>query len=148
MKKIFLIIGIFSFLFLAGCTNFENLLTSKDPLLGTWSNSSKDEYLVFKDNNIIEILDENMENVSPNENISTKYESITEIEPYQLYVTVEFEGKIERMPLGIYKIENRKLIIGKPFEYHRTIGVIDVGVSRYEIPKDFSGIVTTYEKID
>ena len=75
-----------------------------------------------------------------------KYEAVTEIEPHQLYLIMSVDGKSERIPFGIYKTEGNKMIIRPPTEYHRTLGGFDMGVSRYEIPKDFSGIVEVYER--
>jgi hypothetical protein len=55
------------------------------------------------------------------------------------------EGSI-RIPMGIYKIVGDKLIIGEVIEYHRYYGGFDMGVSRYEFPKDFSGSLKEYQK--
>lgn len=61
-----------------------------------------------------------------------------------LFVTDDEE---ERIPLAIYKIENNKLILRDTIEYHRSLGGIDMGVSRYEFPEDFNGILRVFDRV-
>ena len=94
------------------------------------------------------MLDHNRKPILENdEGVSIKYEAIAEIEPYQLYIIMSTDEKYQRTPFGIYKIEGNKLIIRQPIEYHRTLGGFNLGVSRYEIPKDFNGVVEVFEKL-
>ena len=124
--------------------------SSSDNLIGTWRGieDGKFIYLIFKRNGDLEMLDHNRKPISEDdENISTKYEAITEIEPHQLYIIMSTAENYQRTPFGIYKIEGNKLIIRQPIEYHRTLGGFDLGVSRYETPKDFNGVVEVFEKL-
>jgi len=75
------------------------------------------------------------------------WEAITEIKPHQLYMYLSYKDKTERIPLGIYQIVKDKLIFRQAKTYHRTLGGFDMGVSRYEIPKDFSGVINVFKKI-
>jgi len=150
-KKILFML-IFPFL-LFGCgekLKFDSNSFNKNPLIGTWKGLTANgtyEHIIFKENGSIEILDEEMTNPYSGKGISLSYEAINEVTPHQLYITMKFQGKSERIPLGIYKIKNEKMVLREPIEYHKSIGGFDLGVSRYEMPKDFSGIIKTYEKI-
>ena len=81
-------------------------------------------------------------------NVIVKWETITEIEPHQIYITFHTKDKKpERFPFGIYKIVNNKLIIRGVRTFYYSYGGIKMGVSRYEMPKDFSGILRVFIKV-
>ena len=62
-------------------------------------------------------------------------------------MNMEFGKKHVRTPLGIYKIKNNKLILRQPITFHRTLGGISMGGSRYEMPKDFSGVLKIFNRL-
>ncbi len=135
MKRIILIVSI---LILTSC-NFLG-----DPLIGTWQinpPNGDSEFITFTESGF-------MMTFTGGKTMMLDYEAITEVEPHQLYVILEDGEKSERLPLGIYKIEGKKMIFKESIEYHKAIGLIDMGTSRYEMPKDFSGTIKIYEKIN
>jgi len=114
-------------------------------IVGTWYNEEQGGYLVFGRNGQFDMQDVDGVSVTPEGGIST-YESISEVVPHQLYVRFEIDGNSERIPLGIYKIENGKLIMRDAIEIHRSLGGFDMGVTRYEMPSDFSGVLRVFER--
>ena len=146
MKSTFIFALILLTIVLASCDSSTN----GDNIAGKWKGkNNEDGIMIFHKNGMFEIL--NKEGKSPFDSEakpSITWEAITEVEPHQVYITMTAEDKTERIPLGIYKIENRKLILREPITYHRTLGGLDMGISRYEIPKDFSGIVKVFERIE
>ena len=116
-----------------------------DSLIGTWYNESEGGYLVFSKSGQFEMLGPDGTSVTP-EGASSTYEAVSEVTPYQLYLRFDIDGKSERFPLGIYKIENGKLILREAAEIHRSLGGFDMGVVRYEMPSDFSGVVKVFER--
>ncbi|MDE2773535.1 MAG: hypothetical protein OXI46_07495 [Gemmatimonadota bacterium] len=69
-----------------------------------------------------------------------KYDVLNEVFPKQLYVIVEVGDTLRRrMPLGIYKIEARRLIICDVTGTQRSIGGFPIGEPRYTWPTEFSG---------
>ncbi len=152
MKSTFIFVLILLTIVLTSC----DFSTNDDNIAGKWKGQNEEDgIMIFYKNGTFEVLDKDGKSVFVGEPVfdgeskpSMTWEAITEIEPHQLYITMTIGDKSERIPWGIYKIENNKLILREPIEYHRTIGGLDMGVSRYEIPKDFSGIVTVFERID
>lgn len=143
MKRIIIIP--FLLLFLPSCA----LLSSKDSLVGKWEGKNpEDGILEFKINGEINLFDKNGRSAFTEKEVKkVSYENVTEVTPHQIYLNFSVNEKTERIPFGIYKIENEKLIIRDPIEYHRTLGGFDMGVSRYEIPKDFNGIIRVFKRI-
>jgi hypothetical protein len=147
MKKTFIFVLTLLSIGLASCDSSTNDVN----IAGKWKGqNNEDGIMIFHKNGMFEIL--NKEGKSPFaselKKLSITWEAITEVEPHQVYITMTSEDKTERVPLGIYKIENRKLILREPITYHRTLGGLDMGISRYEIPKDFSGIIKVFERIN
>ena len=124
------------------------LIDSSQSIVGKWKGKNvEDGIMIFKKNGEFDILDKSgISAFGDKTKISIKYEAITEVEPNQLYIIFTDENKSHRAPLGIFKIENRKLILREAIEFHRTVGGFDMGVSRYEMPKDFSGVIKIFEK--
>ena len=143
MKK-----AIFIFLiFITTC----GFIDFNQPIIGKWKgNNPKDGILVFKKNGEFNVIDENGKSVfEPTDSkVTIKYEILTELEPNQLYLNFFNENETHRVPFGIFKIEKGKLFLRESIEYHRTLGGIDIGVSRYEMPKDFSGIIKVFDKLN
>jgi hypothetical protein len=78
-----------------------------------------------------------------------KFEIVTSVEPKQIYVIIEDAGEVTRVPFGIYDIRGNKLILSPAKLYQRTYGGIGFGgISRSELPKDFTGEVIEYERIE
>ncbi|MCB1197192.1 MAG: hypothetical protein KDK51_02375 [Deltaproteobacteria bacterium] len=145
MKRYKILLLLISFSFLFSC--------QRNSLVGKWCNTSAPyECLVFNKDGSFDILEKG--NISLVKNLDeennkksiVKYENIPEVSPKQLYSVVEIGEKIERTPLGIYKIEGKKLIVGQVVTYYNTISMIPIGVSRYEMPKDFTGELVVYIK--
>jgi len=124
--------------------------TNGDNIAGKWKGQNdEDGIMIFYKNGVFDILNKDGKSVFEGEPKPTMtWEAITEVEPHQLYITMTAGNKTERRPLGIYKIKNGKLILSEPMTYHRTLGGLDLGISRYEIPKDFSGIVKVFERME
>jgi hypothetical protein len=141
MKHILLIL----LLFISAC----GIGTNTNDLTGRWKGQDdKDGIMVFNKDGSFEALDSNGQsllNVGPNPLIT--WEIITEVEPFQLYITIIVDGKTERIPIGIYKIKNGKLILCEPLTFYRSIDGINMGVSRYEMPNDFSGVLHVFKKL-
>ena len=142
MNKILIFLII---ILLSSCTLFK----SDETIIGKWIGfNSEDGIIEFKENGVLLIFDKNGKSVFSKEEIKNiSYEAINEVIPHQIYLNMSENGKTEIIPFGIYKIENDKLIIRDPIEYHRTLGGFDMGVSRYEIPKDFNGFVRVFKKV-
>ncbi len=126
-----------------------DLGTSSGDITGRWKGQDeKDGIMVFNKDGSFEILDANgLPLIKSEPKPVVTWETITEVEPFQLYITTSVGNETERIPLGIYKIENGKLILRGPITYYRTIGGFSMGVSRYEIPTDFSGVLQVFKKI-
>lgn len=155
MKQIFAISLCICLLvvFFSGCEELKKLLGLQEEqketthtnvsIRGKWkliSDTGYSEYLEFLEGGKLSILD-------GKEEMTYRYETIEEVTPHQLYCIVKDNEQTIRYPWGIYKIVNNKLIIRSIIEYHRSLGGFDMGISRYEIPKDFSGVLNVYERI-
>ena len=118
-------------------------------IIGKWRGQNpEDGIMIFNKNGKFDVVDQDGNSAfSHNPQPVITWEAITEIEPHQLYIHISYDNKIRRTPLGIYKIVKDKLILRPPKTYHRTFGGFDMGVSRYEIPKDFSGVINVFKKI-
>ncbi len=113
---------------------------SNTSIFGKWrSTGVSNETLTFKsDGTISEIAD-------------VKYEVITSVTPSQIYFsTTGRKGEVIRVPMGIYKIQGNKMVIAYAKHFERTLnGIPFGGISRVEIPKDFSGEeVVEYLKVN
>jgi hypothetical protein len=119
---------------------------SNKTIIGKWIENGYDKSgsIEFKKNGIVILYDSNGKSLFPTINIT--YENITEVTPHQIYWNISYNGEMIRKPFCIYKIENDKLIMRDPIEYHRTLGGVDMGVSRYEIPKDFNGVIRVFKR--
>lgn len=144
MRKIFLLI----FIALFSC----GLSSNEDNIVGKWKGQqTEDGIMFFHENGMFDMLDSDGKSAFFNNNEPTPiitWEIITEVEPHQLYITMEFSDKTEHFPLGIFKIKKNKLILRQTIVYHRYLGGFDMGVSKYEMPKDFSGILKVFERIN
>lgn len=69
------------------------------------------------------------------------YDALPELEPPQLWIRLlENDSVLIRVPVGIYKIENRRLVICEVVRYRRSVMGVPLGpVVRVEWPKTFSG---------
>jgi len=128
---------------------------STNTLVGSWSRQTGTigEFLTFEeDGNFITISIDSSNNstdVMPDHGESKiLYEIVDEVDPHQLYLVLTGQKRSERIPFGIYKIENGKLIIRSVNEIHRSLGRFDMGVVRYEIPTDFNGVLSVYQRMD
>lgn len=119
-------------------------------ITGKWrGQEAEDGTMIFYKNGKFDLLSKDGKSAFSNEPKPTiTWKVVTEVKPHQVYITMSVGDKTERIPLGIYKIENNKLILREPTTYIRTLGGIDMGVSRYEMPKDFSGIVKVFERVE
>lgn len=69
-----------------------------------------------------------------------EYHALPEVSPMQLYLKVNDGTEIKsKMPFGIYKFENGKLVICQAIGSQRTMYGIPLGRATYEFPKEFSG---------
>ena len=109
---------------------------------GTWSGyaqSGESISLTFGPNQSLTMVTSG-ETLKPPSGGILKYDVLDEVFPKQLYVIVETGDTLQRrMPLGIYKIEARRLIICGVTETQRTIGGLPIGEPRYSWPTEFSG---------
>lgn len=118
-------------------------------IVGTWRGQDpEDGIMTFHKDGTFEAMDANG-TVQELDGAFFTYDIIDEVEPHQLYLTlISTHDEInERFPVGIYKIENDRLIMRQVITYDRYIGGISVGTSRYEIPEDFSGELDIFERI-
>ena len=120
-----------------------------DEIVGTWKGTDpKDGVLIFRNDYSLEIKrDINETDSVGTGKVKFKWETITEVNPNQLYFIISLDEKTQRIPFGIYKINNNKLIIRQSKEFHKSLGGIDMGVSRYELHKNFKGILKVFKKI-
>ena len=78
--------------------------------------------------------------VSPPPGSLLKYEVLDEVFPKQLYMVIESGDTLRRRhPLGIYKIDGRRLVICEVGITQQAIGGIPFGEPDYEWPSEFSG---------
>ena len=124
-------------------------------LVGKWESTNQPpEYLIFNADDSFDVQEEDGTSLQAQMTaeqqgyVGLSYEAITEIEPYQLYMVMHAGGSSWKEPIGIYKVEGNKLILRRVTEFHRTLGGFDMGVSRVEMPKDFSGVVETYIRVN
>ena len=104
--------------------------SSDSDITGKWQSTghSKEVLTFSKDGRILEIPD-------------SKYEVVTSVEPNQLYmVAKDSDGTLKRIPLGIFKVSGNKLTIAYAKYFDRVMAGMSLGLSRIEIPKDFSGV--------
>jgi len=122
-----------------GCSPSKN----EESIIGTWKHDESGGYVVFYASGELEFFDKerNKQKMSPGD--SSRWEVVIDVEPKQLFYIFTISGVPEKTPIGIYKIENGKLIIGEVSGDYP----ID-GPPRYAIPKDFSGHIHTYSKSD
>ena len=118
-------------------------------IVGKWEGRNpEDGILIFNSDKSFYIVGKNGKTIGNDDTMKMEWETIREVEPHQIYILISSNEKIHKQPLGIYKIKNNKLIIRDVIEYRRRIGLIDVGTSRYEFPKDFSGILRVFNKLN
>lgn len=91
---------------------------------------------------------ENISKIMKLNNFNISYEILKEVNPHQLYLTFSSGSKKERIPFWIYKIENNKLIISQAKEFHKYIWLMDMWVSRYQLPTDFAWNPDIYYKVN
>ncbi|EKD44363.1 MAG: hypothetical protein ACD_71C00163G0002 [uncultured bacterium (gcode 4)] len=142
MKKILLLL--IPFLFLLSCSN----LYKEESILWYWKWNN--EYLRFSENGKLSFLKwtwSYLSEVIQPENAFVSYEIIEEVTPHQIYLIFTKNKEEKRIPFWIYKIENDKLIINKSKEFHKTLWSIDMWISRYELPIDFSWELDVYFRL-
>lgn len=134
---------------------FSALLTScnyfvEESIVGKWKGeNSVDGMIVFHKNGKLEVFDNNgIPAIKAEDGVEAKWEVIDQVSPKQLYVNVSVGEKNTRTPHGIFKITDGKLIIREVRTYYNTISGIKMSVSRHEVPKDFSGVIQTYTRIE
>ena len=105
-------------------------------IIGDWVNEiSTDEKLSFLNNDSVVLM-------GGGDTLKLGFQIIKEVTPHQLYIFNE--GK--RIPFGIWKTTDKKLILRKSNVFERRVGFFSTGASRYEIPIDFNGILDVYVK--
>jgi hypothetical protein len=127
------------------------LAACNDQLHGTWSGTDHTGLpvtLVFEP-------DGHMEMVGPNGPLSSslegnprlEYEVLNEVEPPRLSMVFLLGDSIRRpMPLGVYKIENGRLVICMATSTQPTLGVIPFGEPTFEWPTEFTGDCFTLDR--
>jgi hypothetical protein len=129
--------------YLAGC---EGSLSEE--IVGTWVGKNEaDGTMTFHSNGVFELLSKDGGETG-DADMKVTWEVVDEIQPAHLYISVELNEKVHRVPLGIFTIEGGDLILRQPKEYKRHIGFMPIGNIRYEMPTDFAGIVNVYQKVD
>lgn len=125
-----------------------DLISSSSNITGSWKSEVDNGTMIFHQNGTFELLDKDGVSLFDiKSGVKATWETITEVTPNQLYVKIETKDGFEKIPLGIYKISKSKLIIREPKTFYNTIGGISLGVSRYEMAKDFSGVLSVYTRI-
>ena len=128
--------GVGLFLFsLTGC---------QPPLEGSWSgydSSGEALSLTFGLNQSFTMVDGDGDTVALPEGASMSYDVLNEVFPRQLYWVFEMGDTLRRRePLGIYKIEGRRLIICNVKVTQQTMGgIFPIGEPNYTWPTDFAG---------
>jgi hypothetical protein len=117
-------------------------------ITGKWRGTNPaDGILEFQKNGTLLMTDHAGKTFGADSDIKVTWEVVDEVSPPQIYAIATSREQSVRMPLGIYKVENGKLIIRSTKDYYNTIGGIPLGLSRQEMPTDFSGVVSVYERI-
>ena len=101
-----------------------------NPLLGTWKGatpSGDDQYINFLDEKNLVFIDDNGSS-------NVEYETITEVEPNQLYIYIQGSAGKQRIPFGIFKIEGDTLLWRDSIETYRD----SQSLPDFEMPTDFS----------
>jgi hypothetical protein len=126
---------------------------SDDEIIGTWEGKNPiDGVLIFREDFSFELKEKIEDPKSDMGNV--EWYTNTEVKPNQLYLRININGEIKGRPMGIFKIKKKwllgkdELIIKSPKTYNKSLGGFDMGFSRYEMPKDFSGFISVYLKID
>lgn len=125
-----------------------DLIPSSSDVTGKWKSEGESEIMIFHKNNSFELIDANGKSmIDKSSGAKATWQAITEVTPHQLYVKIETDKKSKKIPLGIYKVSNGKLILRPPKTFHNTIGGMSLGISRYEMPTDFNGVLNVYTKM-
>lgn len=135
---------IFSLFVITWCeseTDWEN-----ESLYWYWERDN--EYINFKTDNTVEFFKWSGSLISKIiDNTGATYEVIENVTPHQMYLRFEENNKMLRVPFWIYKIEDDRLILKAPKEYHKTLGSFDAWVSKYELPTDFIWEMEIWDKV-
>lgn len=135
----------FFFIILLGACD---LISNSADVTGSWKSDDEVGTMIFHKNGNFDLLNQDGTSMlDKSSGGNATWLTITEVTPYQLYVKIETVDKSEKIPLGIYKISKGKLIIRQPKTFHNTIGGVSLGISRYEMPTDFSGVLSVYTRI-
>jgi hypothetical protein len=113
-------------------------------LEGTWSgtdDSGKPLTLIFGPDRQLEVngpdgpLSESLQGQT-----RLEFETLEEVDPRQLYMVFVLGDSLRRrMPLGIYKIENGRLVICPAKGSQPTFGFVPFGEPTFEWPTEFAG---------
>lgn len=131
--------------FIVSCNPFAD----SNSIIGHWQGVvPEDGIMVFNSNGKMEILDAEKKSIFDDDlSLQITWESIEELTPKQLYLVMEAGDKNERIALGIYKVDKGQLFLGVPIAYQGSVDGVDQGVSRYQMPKDFTGAVKVYNRL-
>ena len=131
--------------FIVSCNPFAD----SNSIIGHWQGVAlEDGVMVFHSNGKMELLDAEKKSIfDDEESLEITWESIEELTPKQLYLVMKAGDKSERIAIGIYKVEKGQLFLGVPIAYQGSVDGVELGVTRYEMPKDFTGTVKVYNEI-
>lgn len=132
------------FALLAAC----DLPVTSRGLSGIWMSESGQETMVFHPDGRLQILDANGRSAfASTPKLRVQWQAVTEVEPNHLYMVVQLDDRKEKLPIGIFRLDGDTLVIRQATTYERTIGGFSVGISRHEMPKDFSGVVEVFKRV-
>ena len=127
---------------LASMLLFGPLVACGPGLEGTWSgneNVGQPITVQFRADGHLEMSTPDLDS-SEFDGATFEYEVLNEVDPKQLYwVLVLGDSVRHRAPLGIYKIENGRLVVCMVQSSQPVIGLIPFGKPSFEWPSGFSG---------
>ena len=128
----------------AGVALMSTSVSACQPSLeGTWSgyDSSGDAIsLTFGSDHSLTVVSARGDTLTPPEGGNVRYDVLDEVYPKRLFLVLAMGDTLRRQhPLGIYKIENGRLVMCDVNASQATIGGFPVGEPSYEWPTNFTG---------
>lgn len=77
---------------------------------------------------------------------TSRYETDTSKTPHELYIIMANSERSDRIPMGIYKIEEDALIVAPAMKRLKSTSEGDVEVLGYDLPTSFTGALTIYRR--
>lgn len=136
-------------LLLVGFLISSIVYASDSRLIGGWIADDESHAHIFYENGKYDMVMQDGSLLSKTgAGANLEWQAITEVIPHQIYMIARANGKVEKVPLGIYKFSGSDKLIMRHSQSRsqRMMGYV-VGDVEFRIPTDFSGNLTIYTKL-